>query len=262
LFDIKKLFIQKSLIEENSGSIKKNYSKKRKEIYVEDEGEEDDNNYIVSDVPIPEELEESPQDIYNQLMELQETLEKENKSLSEGKNLNQYSPDIILSDQFDFQPTEITVIEYDKPVVMDYSHGQFVSQQVEFKNSTGNNVNAYEATMKARDDLGIKSEYSEEFGSMYIKEINGIRDGQDGNWWEFYIKKPNDDIRIAEDPIDKVDLNPGEIIEWRLASEEPGGCGGGSSESDKYKKESYASKLNVYSKLGNVFQKSNLLMNN
>lgn len=262
MFDIKELVIRRILFEEKSNSIKKNYSKKRKEIYVEDEGDEDENNYLVSNIPTHEDLEESPQDIYNQLMELKETLEKDNCDISENKDFNQYAPDIILSDQFDFLPTEITVIEYDKPVVMDYSHGQFVSQQVELKNNAGDNVSAYETTMRARDELGIKSEYSEEFGSMYITEINGIKDGQNGNWWEFYIKKSNGDIRIAEDPIDKVDLNPGEIIEWRLASEEPGGCGGSSGESDKYKNEIYMTKFQVYSKLKDSFQKSNLLMNN
>ncbi|NOX71625.1 MAG: hypothetical protein GXO64_02910 [Candidatus Micrarchaeota archaeon] len=118
------------------------------------------------------------------------------------------------------------VIKYEQPVVMDYSHKDYVHEQILIENNIENEINAYDLVNRIKSELGIKADYSEEFGSIYINEINGTRDGQNGMWWEFYIIDENNNVRIGENSIDKTILKKGERLEWRLASEEPGACGG------------------------------------
>jgi len=255
IFDISE-FLKSDIIKENiinrdetdfDEEKTKTYSKKKKGNYNEEETENEDMNYIVSGIPNPGELEESPQDAYAELMKTRLILEEKLSEFSRKGNFDEkiheaYSEEMPAL----YTVSDITVIKYDNPVVMEYSHGQYVFQQIEFRNSSKERTSAYEMTMKAGEDLGIKSEYSKEFDSIYIKEINGIKDGEDGKWWEVYKKKPNGEIKIAEDPIDKIKLNPGETLEWRLASEEHGGCGGVIGESDKYRKDIYKTRKTIY----------------
>ena len=97
---------------------------------------------------------------------------------------------------------------------------------------------------------------------MYVNEINGIKDGQNGMWWEVYKKKPNGEITIAEKPIDKIKLDPGETLEWRLASEEPGGCGGGSSPENSFTKDVYRGKSSSIIRQNYMPDNSQLLLYN
>jgi len=279
LFDIEKFFDTEDIESENEDreESEEETMYEKKEDYTEDEDEEDENNYLLSDIPENEYLLLKHENFYNPpflsdfeyLVLVSEKAHKPSTNLENVKEDNEILPkhEDIYEEDFDsffdyFEDEDTTIIQYQNPVLMDYSHGPFVSQQIEMKNRTNIDVTAYEITMKSKDNLGIKSEYSEEFGGMYITEINGIKDGQDGNWWEFYVRKPDGSIEIGKDSIDKTKLEPGENIEWRLASEEPGGCGGGSSENSIYKNEKYKTKSESFMRFRNDIFRPYPLMNN
>ncbi|MBN2101816.1 MAG: hypothetical protein JW716_03020 [Candidatus Aenigmarchaeota archaeon] len=239
------------------------YETKKKEIYAKEDEEEI--RYIESDVPTSEDNDETHFDHSEKLKTTGYSIEMvhenpdteflfydlqiENPTCLTEKRLIETPPENELLDY----ERDITVVKYTEPVIMEDSHGQYVFQQIEMKSPE--KTNAYEMTMKAEKELGIKSEFSKEFGSFYVNEINGIRDGENGMWWEFYIRKPDGTVNISKDPIDKVSLDSGESIEWRLASEEPGGCGGGSNPGSDYIKDAYRGK-------STTLMKQNYLFNN
>ena len=68
--------------------------------------------------------------------------------------------------------------------------------------------------------LDIKLSYDSQFDCMYVESINGIRDGKDGYFWEFFING-----EIGKMSIDKQTIKPDDKIEWKLQNEERGICG-------------------------------------
>ena len=222
------------------------YGSSKKGIY-DSEDEDEEMKYFETEVPASEDNDETHFDHSERLSETRELTEIKYRFMEQcsSKPENDHVYDVADNDRIrDIENTgyekEFTVIKYTEPVIMEDSHGQYVFQQIEMK--APERTNAYDITMKAEKELGIKSEFSKDFGSFYVNEINGIKDGQNGMWWEFYIRKPDGSIKIGQDSIDKVSLNPGETIQWRLASEEPGGCGGGSGSGNGFIKDIYRGK--------------------
>jgi len=110
----------------------------------------------------------------------------------------------------------VVVIEYETPLK---AINQEVYQRVFLKNDAPNNT-LYDSLFSS--GLDIKTSYNEEFDCTYVDSINGVRDGDKNRFWEFYVNG-----KIGTTSVDKQKLDEGDIVEWRLAEEKPGGCGGG-----------------------------------
>ncbi len=214
------------------------YNTKRKGKYEKENNET--GRYLESDVPDCEDIEEEP---YEQVEEILEMIEEKDAVLHEETEISFKKK--VYEGQFHENATiyvkkdeiaEVNIVEYESPLIMKESHGQYVFEQIYIKNTAKSGVNAYDLTLQAMKDIDVEAEYSPEFNAMYIKRIDGIADGTDGKWWEYYIVDRSGNAKIGKDSIDKVVLKEGETIEWRLASEEPGGCGG--VVEDRYKNDS------------------------
>jgi len=139
-------------------------------------------------------------------------------NLIEGeiKEKNYQDELLVYSDTLEKTP-KVVIIEYEKPLK---AMTQEVYQRVFIRNDASGNT-LYDSLFSS--GLDIKTSYSEQFDSVYVNSINGVRDGDKNRFWEFYVNG-----RIGTTSVDKQKLNEGDIIEWRLAEEKPGGCGGGS----------------------------------
>ncbi len=56
-------------------------------------------------------------------------------------------------------------------------------------------------------------------GGMYIESINGVKNGQDGYFWEYIVNGKIPDISV-----DKFQLQSGDLIEWRRLKKEEIKC--------------------------------------
>lgn len=108
----------------------------------------------------------------------------------------------------------LIVIEYEKPFE---TLNQNIYQRIFLINRKAG-TNVYESLFSL--GLDIKASYREEFDSVYIDSINGIKDGEEGRYWEFYVNG-----EIGKTSVDKQKLEEDDIVEWRLA-ESRSGCGG------------------------------------
>lgn len=134
----------------------------------------------------------------------------------EIKEKNYQEELLLYSDTLEKAP-KVVIIEYETPM---RAMNQDVYQRVFLRNDTPSNT-LYDSLFSS--GLDVKTSYSEEFDSAYVDSINGVRDGDKNRFWEFYVNG-----QIGTTSVDKQILNDGDIVEWRLAEEKPGGCGGGS----------------------------------
>ncbi len=58
-------------------------------------------------------------------------------------------------------------------------------------------------------------------GGLYIESINGIKNGQNGYFWEYVVNG-----KIPDVSVDKCQTHAGDIVEWRLLKKQNSGCGG------------------------------------
>lgn len=73
----------------------------------------------------------------------------------------------------------------------------------------------------ASHNLGMEARRYEAWGDggMYIESINGIKNGQDGYFWEYIVNG-----KIPDVSVDKFQLQSGDLIEWRLLKKEEIKC--------------------------------------
>ncbi|UCD02645.1 MAG: DUF4430 domain-containing protein [Candidatus Aenigmatarchaeota archaeon] len=110
-------------------------------------------------------------------------------------------------------------IEYETPELI---NGQKTYQRIVFEaDIDGESV--YDLSLRKLQEAGMEfsSEYDGEFGSMLLTSINKRREGEGGNFNEFYL---NGDI--GDYAVDKQLLKSGDVVEWRYAEETDGSCGG------------------------------------
>jgi hypothetical protein len=125
-----------------------------------------------------------------------------------------YQEQVVDGNLPDYLNPQVIVIEYDKPF---RTIDQNIYQRVFLINKKPD-MSIYDSLFSS--GLDIKASYSEEFDSVYVDSINGIKDGQDGRYWEFYVNG-----EIGKTSVDKQRLEEDDVVEWRLA-ESRGGCGG------------------------------------
>ncbi len=127
---------------------------------------------------------------------------------------------------------EVVSMEYDNPV---FFNRQWTYQRI-FIENTGNEETVYSLTRKAMETsgMGIESEYDDRFGTLYVTAIDGKKDGEVDKdtgkrmYWEYWIIDiETGEERIGEKSIAEQKLKRKEMIEWRLATEQEAGCGGG-----------------------------------
>lgn len=66
-----------------------------------------------------------------------------------------------------------------------------------------------------RYDFPIGSTHWEVFDSEFVNSINGTKNGEGGNWWQYYVNDVYGEIGC-----DRKEIFEGDMIEWRF--EEPG----------------------------------------
>jgi len=116
-------------------------------------------------------------------------------------------------------PATVLKLEYESPAVI---NGQKTYQRIVFEaDRPGETV--YELTMRKMSDAGmdVQAEYDGAFDSMLISSINERKEGDGGNFNEFYKNG-----EIGANAVDIEKLQKGDIIEWRYAEESDGTCGG------------------------------------
>ena len=110
-------------------------------------------------------------------------------------------------------------LDYDAPTLI---NGQRTYQRIVFEADV-DGESVYDMTKRRFRQSGIetKSIYDNELDSMLFTSINGMVEGNGGNFNEFYLNGA-----IGADAVDKKTLSKGDIIEWRFAEETDGSCGG------------------------------------
>jgi hypothetical protein len=127
---------------------------------------------------------------------------------------------------------EIINMKYDDPV---FFNNQWTYQRI-FIDNDHDDGTAYNLTMEAMVSSGMDLEikHDHQFNTPYVTSIDGKGDGamdpETGKkkYWEFWIiDKDTGNERIGEDAIYQQEVKKNEMIEWRLATEQESGCGGG-----------------------------------
>ena len=62
-----------------------------------------------------------------------------------------------------------------------------------------------------KNDFSLKYTYYEQFDSILINSINGVVNGEDGKYWQYYV---NGDIPMVG--ADKYTVSNGDYVEWRF----------------------------------------------
>lgn len=127
---------------------------------------------------------------------------------------------------------EMTNIEYDNPV---FFNNQWTYQRL-FIDNNGDKETVYGLTMKSMLNNGTEVEvrHDGKFNTAYVSSIDGKADGSvdpetgKRKYWEFWIiDKETGNERIGEESVYQQEVKRKEMIEWRLATEQESGCGGG-----------------------------------
>jgi len=81
----------------------------------------------------------------------------------------------------------------------------------------------YELTVRklGESGIGVEAKYDDDFGAIIITSVNGRKEGEDGNFNEFYHNG-----EIGADAAGAKKVSKGDIVEWRYAEETDGSCGG------------------------------------
>ncbi|MCK4531519.1 MAG: hypothetical protein KAT94_01510 [Candidatus Aenigmarchaeota archaeon] len=127
---------------------------------------------------------------------------------------------------------EVTNLKYENPV---FFNRQWTYQRVFIENK-GREETVYSLTVKAMDSSGVEVEtkHDKKFDTGYMTSMDGRQDGEMDNetgqrkYWEYWIiDKDTGEERIGEEGIHEQKVKKNEMVEWRLATEQESGCGGG-----------------------------------
>jgi hypothetical protein len=115
-------------------------------------------------------------------------------------------------------------LKYEKPI---FYNSQWTYQRFFMEDAGSHSV--YELTKNISEKTGTDIEMVDDPAlGKYVASIDGIKDGNNGKYWEFWIvDRETGDKRIGELSIDQQTLKKSEFVEWRLADEQEYGCGGG-----------------------------------
>jgi hypothetical protein len=127
---------------------------------------------------------------------------------------------------------EVTNLKYENPV---FFNRQWTYQRI-FIESDGREESVYSLTVKAMDSSGmdVETKHDKKFDTGYVTSMDGRKDGEMDNetgqrkYWEYWIiNKETGEERIGEEGIHEQKVKKNEMVEWRLATEQESGCGGG-----------------------------------
>jgi len=115
-------------------------------------------------------------------------------------------------------------LKYEKPI---FYNSQWTYQRFFMEDAGSHSV--YELTKTISERTGTDIEMADDpVLGKYVASIDGIKDGDNGKYWEFWIiDRDTGDKRIGDLAIDQQALKKSEFVEWRLADEQEYGCGGG-----------------------------------
>lgn len=176
-------------------------------IYDSDDDKESGTKMTYVEILYDEESNESYEDRFNPL---------EHLNFYEStymQDIEHHQEEIILQEIPEILP-KIIIIDYDIPLKI---ANQDIYQRIFLRNEVSGKT-LYDSLF----DLNVKTSYSEKYDSIYVESINGVKNGDNDRYWEFYVNG-----RIGTTSVDKQILDKGDIIEWRLTEEKKGGCGGG-----------------------------------
>ena len=93
-------------------------------------------------------------------------------------------------------------------LIIDYGNNQTTSYQVQTKNAT-----VYSVLMQAAKTyhFPVNATYHKEYQSHYITMINSIEEGQNGNYWQYYINGKYGLVGADHQIVSNNDL-----IEWKF----------------------------------------------
>ena len=149
LFDISRIVedddIAITFSEDDEDTFSNGYEMKKEETYTTEDDEE--SRYVESDVPTAEENDETYFDHSERLKGKRECAEikceeTEHDPLFYNAQKEPVEPvdrrlmEMIPENEFNDCGRDITVVKYTEPVIMENSHGQYVFQQIEFRNSS------------------------------------------------------------------------------------------------------------------------------
>ncbi|MBN2042831.1 MAG: hypothetical protein JW754_03415 [Candidatus Aenigmarchaeota archaeon] len=158
-------------------------------------------------------------------------IENENKEWAMSSSMvneQSYTPAAEMSFEYQSRSEErddVLNLKYEDPI---FYNQQWTYQRLFIDNEKETSV--YQLTMDSARKNGVEIEITEDinFGTKYVNSIDGIRDGENSKFWEYWVvDKTTGDKRIGEVSIDQQTLKKNEFIEWRLANEQEHGCGGG-----------------------------------
>lgn len=126
----------------------------------------------------------------------------------------------------------VNKVNYTDPV---FFNKQWTYQRV-FVEGEGGERTVYELTAgkMRKSGMDVETRHDEKFGTEYVTSIDGTKDGQKDPqtgkrmYWEYWIvDKDTGEERIGEESVYKQKVKQNEAVEWRLATEQEHGCGGG-----------------------------------
>jgi len=86
---------------------------------------------------------------------------------------------------------------------------------IEIQNISTNNVSVTDFLFECANKNGfnVETEYWEGYDSFFIIEINNIKNGNDGKYWQYYVNGDYADMGCS-----KYYLDDNDIVEWRFES--------------------------------------------
>lgn len=86
---------------------------------------------------------------------------------------------------------------------------------IECMNVSIENDTIYSLLCRCASERGfvVNATYSEAYGSIYVEEINGTSNGQDGKYWMYYING-----ELVWESSDRQAVSNGDVVEWRFES--------------------------------------------
>ncbi len=134
---------------------------------------------------------------------------------------------------------DVTNVKYEDPV---FFNNQWTYQRV-FMEGSGKEETVYELTTKAMpyNGMRVETKHDDKFRTAYVTSIDGKRDGEidpatgKARYWEYWIiDRETGEERIGDMGIEEQKIRKNEAVEWRLATEQESGCGGGGERYDSF----------------------------
>lgn len=87
--------------------------------------------------------------------------------------------------------------------------------QLSYLNVDTNNATVADLLFECADhyNFDVETEYWTGYNSFFIEAINGIKNGEDGRYWQYYVNG-----EYADAGCSRYVLNDNDVVEWRFES--------------------------------------------